>query len=142
MVVCGYAEVLPGDVPQGDVDAAEHTHERQVRVLAEPAGVYDPPHRLDPERVPAHDVTLHDVLDESGHLVGVKRHAVDLAEALDVVVRGQLEEDEIGPPLWGGGLATTYVLTSAILKLGIPPRQHFAANTAVGADPRVCPLRA
>ena len=105
-VVDRLVERLTDDVPAGNLDAAQHADHGKVGMLVVTAGVHGAPQALDPERIPAGDVALEDVLDEAGHAVRIERHAVHLAVAGDAVVGGQLQEHPVGAPLWGGGLAT------------------------------------
>ncbi len=91
-VVDRLVERLAHDVPAGHFDTAQHPHEAQIRVLRVAARIDDAPQLLDLERIRADDVALDHVLDQACHQLRVKRHAVSLAKALNVIVRRQLQE--------------------------------------------------
>ena len=53
----------------------------------------------------AFDVTAENILDHGGHRLGPERIAIDLANAADIVVGSQLDEDEITPTPTGRRIA-------------------------------------
>ena len=100
-IVDRLVEGLADDVPAGHFDAAEHAHRAQVRMLGVAAGVDDAPETLDLERFPSDDIAFHHVLDQLCDLVWMKRDSVDFSKAFNLIVCGQLQEDEIGSSVVG-----------------------------------------
>ena len=94
-LVDGLVDGLADDVPARHLDAAEHAEQRDVGPAGVAPAVDVAPEPLDVERVGADHVRVADVLDHAGDDVRAERRPVDLAEPLDAVVGGQLEEDEV-----------------------------------------------
>ena len=86
---------LADDVPAGHLDPAEHAEQRDIGPAGVAPAVDVAPEPLDVERVGADHVRVADLLDHARDEVRAERRPVDLAEPLDPVVGGQLEEDEV-----------------------------------------------
>ena len=88
---------LADDVPARHLERAQHAHQREIGMLREAAGINAPPHGFDGVRILACDVTREHIFQHLRDQVGMERHAVRFADARDVVVGGQLHENEVPP---------------------------------------------
>ncbi len=91
------AERLALDVPQRDFEAGEDADQRGVRPQRVAGAVDQPPQLFEVERVHAGDVALEHVLDHRLDDLRPESVAIDLADAGNAVVGGQLDEDEVAP---------------------------------------------
>jgi hypothetical protein len=91
------AHRLADDVPARRLDAREDAQKRRIRPLRVARGIDDAPQRLDVEGIAADDDALADILDHLGDDVGMERHGIDLAHALDPVISLELDEDPVEP---------------------------------------------
>ena len=98
-VVDRLIEGLAHDVPASHFNAAQHPHEAQVGMLRIAAGINDTPELFSLERIGADDVSFDHVLYQPRHHLRVKRHAVSLAEALNPVVRRELQKYPVPAPV-------------------------------------------
>ena len=93
----GLAERLALDVPQRDLDAGEHAHQRGIGPQGVARAIGLAPQGFDMEGIHALDMAREDILDHGGHGLGTERVAINLADAADIVVGRELDEDEIAP---------------------------------------------
>ena len=91
--VDGLARRLAEDVPDRDLDAAEHPHHRDIGPLGEAGGVHAPEQGLDVVRVLTRNETLERVLDHPARDIAGEGDAVALPDALDAVVGRHLHDD-------------------------------------------------
>ncbi len=103
--VHGFVDGLADDIPARHLDPAEHADQRDVRPLRITATVHAVPEVLDVERVGADHMPLGDVLDHALHRRRPEGGVVDLANALDTVIRGELHENEVAPAEIRRGIA-------------------------------------
>jgi hypothetical protein len=89
------AQRLALDVPERHLDPGEHAYQRYVGPHAVAGAIDAAPQGLDRERVHALDMPREDIGDHGGDDVGAERIAIDLADAADAVIGGQLHENEI-----------------------------------------------
>ncbi len=94
-------ELLPDDVPARHLDPAQNADQGDIRSLGVAPRVDLAPQLLDPAGVGSDHVALADVLDHPRDRVSPERRRVDLPDALDPGVGGQLDEHEIPPPVRG-----------------------------------------
>src|SRR5262249_12180937 len=90
-----FAHGLADDVPERHFDAAQHSHQRDVRPRGIAAAIDPAPERLDAEWVGPDDIAGADILDHPGHNVGSEGRGIDLTDPLNSVVGHQLQEYEV-----------------------------------------------
>src|SRR5262245_61544352 len=91
----GLAGRLALDVPKRDLDAREHTHQRGVGPQGVARAIGLAPQGLEVEWVHAFDVAHEDIFDHGRQRLRPESIAIDFADAADIVVGRQLDEDEI-----------------------------------------------
>ena len=91
-----YVVRLAEDIPDSDLDTAEHAHHADVRPLREAGRVHPAKHGFDMVRVLAGDVALESVLDHFAGDVAGHGNAVTFADAFDTVIGGDLDDHPEG----------------------------------------------
>ena len=131
------ADSLALDVPERDLDAGEHAHQRSVGPQGVARAIGLAPQSLDMERVHALDIAGEDVLDHRHHGLGPEGRAIDLADTADIVIGGELDEDEITPAPTGRRVADDKNLEIADLHLNcsLPSPQHHRRGEETMQEP-------
>ena len=98
----GLADGFSDDIPQGDFNAGEHTHQAHVRAERIARAVDLAPQAFDVKRVHAFNVAPESILDHGSHGLGAEGGTVALANAGDAIVGCQFHEGEIAatPARW------------------------------------------
>src|SRR4026208_2408600 len=86
---------LPDNVPKGNLQARQNTHERDIRPERIAGAINLAPQRLEMKGINAQDIAFEDVLDHGRHDLRPESGAIALTDAGDAIVGHKLHEDEV-----------------------------------------------